>query len=74
MTDELKQWDYDRGYAKGKADALEKIRAEVEEMKLDVDLDLGNETIYNNAIKDVIKIIDKYRAESEDKHETDRKG
>ena len=25
MTDELKQWEYDRGYAKGKADALEKI-------------------------------------------------
>ena len=74
MTDELKQWEYDRGYAKGKADALEKIRAEVKEMKLDVDLDLGNETIYNNAIKDVLQIIDKYRAESEEKHETDRKG
>ena len=33
MTDELKQWEYDRGYAKGKADVLEKIRAEIEEMK-----------------------------------------
>lgn len=28
MTDELKQWDYDRGYAKGKSDVLDKIRAE----------------------------------------------
>ena len=65
MTDELKQWEYDRGYAKGKADVLEKIRAEVEEMKLDVDLDLGNETIYNNAIKDVLQIIDKYRGDTD---------
>ncbi len=65
MTDELKQWEYDRGYAKGKADVLEKIRAEIEEMKLDVDLDIGNEMIYNNAIKDVLQIIDKYREVSE---------
>lgn len=71
MTDELKQWEYDRGYAKGKADALEKIRAEVEEIKLDVDLDLGNETIYNNAIKDVLQIIDKYKTESENKEAPD---
>ena len=25
MTDELKQWEYDRGYEKGKADVLDKI-------------------------------------------------
>ena len=42
---------------------LDKIRAEIEEMKLDVDLDIGNEMIYNNAIKDVLEIIDKYRGE-----------
>lgn len=45
---------------------LDKIRAEIEEMKLDVDLDIGNEMIYNNAIKDVLQIIDKYKAESEE--------
>jgi len=35
------------------------------EMKLDVDLDIGNEMIYNNAIKDVLQIIDKYKEEQE---------
>lgn len=37
MTDELKQWEYDRGYArgyaKGQADILDKIRAEIEQLK-----------------------------------------
>lgn len=44
-------------------EAWDKIRAEIEEMKLDVDLDIGNEMIYNNAIKDVLEIIDKYRGD-----------
>lgn len=30
MTDELKQWEYDKGYAKGQIDILEKIKAEIE--------------------------------------------
>lgn len=25
MTDELKQWEYDRGYDKGRADAIDKV-------------------------------------------------
>lgn len=29
MTDELKQWEYDRGYAKGKMVVLDKIREEI---------------------------------------------
>lgn len=58
MTDELKQWEYDRGYAKGKADVLEKIRAEV------MNLSDGEkpERIWN---VDVLQIIDKYREVSE---------
>lgn len=54
MTDELKQWEYDRGYDKGKADVLTKIRAEI------MSLTNGDtpERIWN---VDVIKIIDKYR-------------
>lgn len=64
---------YDHGGVVGKAikngkpldTVLDEIRAEIEEMKLDVDLDIGNEMIYNNAIKDVLQMIDKYRAESE---------
>lgn len=34
MTDELKQWEYDKGYEKGKADMLkviEDIKAEISE-------------------------------------------
>lgn len=52
-----------KAYNDGQAYILDKIRAEIEEMKLDVDLDIGNEMIYNNAIKDVLEIIDKYRGE-----------
>lgn len=33
MVDELKQWEYDRGYDKGQADVLDKIRAEILEEK-----------------------------------------
>ena len=30
MIDELRQWEYDRGYEKGKTDVLDKIRAKIE--------------------------------------------
>ncbi len=30
MTDELKQWEYDKGYEKGKADMLKVIEAEID--------------------------------------------
>lgn len=29
MTDELKQWEYDKGYDKGQIDILEKIKEEI---------------------------------------------
>lgn len=58
MTDELKQWEFDRGYAKGKADVLEKIRAEV----LRLTDGYTAERIWN---VDVLQIIDKYREEIE---------
>ena len=45
---------------------LEKIKAEIEEEKLDVDLDIGNETIYNNAINDVLEILDKHIKENKE--------
>lgn len=41
---------------------LDKIRAEIEEEQIHDDLDFGQEIYYNNAIKDVLKIIDKYKA------------
>lgn len=53
MTDELKQWEYDRGYEKGKADVLDKIRAEIAVN--------GNSDINTQV---VLAIIDKYRTGS----------
>ena len=50
MTDELKQWEYDKGYTKGQIDILEKMKAEFE------DKILLNQTV-------AIKIIDKHISE-----------
>ena len=46
---------------------LDKIRAEIEEERVHDDWDFGQEIYYNNAIKDVLKIIDKYKAKMRDK-------
>ena len=42
-------------------DTLDKIRAEIAEERVHDDWDFGQEIYYNNAIEDVLKIIDKYR-------------
>ena len=56
MIDELKQWEYDKGYAKGQVDVLEKIRAEI------VELQKGyRELLEYDCIYDVLRIIDKYK-------------
>ena len=39
---------------------IEAIRQEIAEEMIDVDIDMGQEIIYNNAIKDVLRIIDKH--------------
>ena len=44
---------------------LDKIRAEIEEERVHDDWDFGQEIYYNNAIDDVLQIIDKYRNEVE---------
>ena len=31
MTDELKQWEYDRGYEKGRADAIDEVCKQISE-------------------------------------------
>ena len=49
-----------------KNEVLNKIRAEIEDERVRDDWDFGNEIFYNNAIDDVLQIIDKYREESED--------
>lgn len=66
MTDELKQWEYDRGYEKGKADVLDKIRAEMADLEIiDYDYEGYYQEGYCKAITDVSQIIDKYRKEQE---------
>lgn len=58
---------YDKGYKDGSRETfiaeLEKIKVEIDEQKLDVDLDIGNEIIYNNAISDVLQILDNHIVE-----------
>ena len=60
MTDELKQWEYDRGYDKGKADILDVIREEIEQNSYPIVHGVNNHekgmTLYG-----ILQIIDKYR-------------
>ena len=64
MTDELKQWEYDRGYEKGKEDVLDKIRAEIEQNAYPIVHGVNNHekgmTLYG-----ILQIIDKYREVNE---------
>lgn len=55
--------DYMRGYKDGKSDALDKIRAEIEQ----IDFDFGD--FYDNTdsiVKMVLQVIDKCKTESEE--------
>ena len=64
MTDELKQWEYDRGYEKGKADVLDmldKIRDEIERKAHSGQW--SDATMYG--MLKAVAIIDKYREEQE---------
>lgn len=58
-----KEQNYMRGYEDGKSDVLDKMRAEIKEIK--------NNLLFNMVSKDtilevIIEIIDKYKAESEE--------
>lgn len=57
MTDKLKQWEFDRGYAKGKADVLDKIRAEIDDAKMPK----NRMSFFRDGINCALEIIDKYR-------------
>ena len=63
MIDELKQWEYDRGYEKGKTDVLDKIRTEIEQIAKDYDKFSDYRRVYGLWI--ALDIIDKYKGESE---------
>ena len=61
MTDELKQWEYDKGYDKGKADMLKvigDIKADIKEQG-DFAIDCNGESDLGIALK----IIDNYIGE-----------
>ena len=65
-----KEQNYMRGYEDGRADVLDKIRAEIEEYKSrQLTLAIGVDDLENGkqiAIEYVLEIIDKYKAESEE--------
>lgn len=44
-------------------EAWEKVKAEIEDEKIDFDINIGMEKYYNNAIDDVLQIIDKHLQE-----------
>ena len=54
---------YTKGYEDGKNEILDKIRAEIADLD-DADYDYEG---YYKAVTDALQIIDKYKAESEDK-------
>lgn len=64
MTDELKQWEYDRGYDKGKSDILDKISTEIKETANKI-RNIRNDNLCFFTEQDVLEIIDKYREVSE---------
>ena len=68
MTDELKQWEYDKGYTKGYSDGraslieeLEKIKAELN-LKIEYLIDIAK-VDYINGIEETIDILDKHISE-----------
>ena len=39
---------------------MDVLQAEIADSKIDFDIDIGEEAIYNNAVDDVLEIIDEY--------------
>lgn len=58
------------GYDKGRADVLDAIRAEIEELiewhDCPIEYDNENDAWYREACNQALKIIDKYKTESEE--------
>ena len=70
MTDELKQWEYDKGYTKGYSDGraslieeLEKVKAEIEDLTLYRSNDIFGNTYPVYDQKEVLEILDKHISE-----------
>ena len=64
-----KEQNYMRGYRDGKFDVLDNIRAEINDIAFDwQEIDGEHESFKVVDLNDVLNIIDKYKAESEDKN------
>ena len=62
MTDELKQWEYDKGYAKGYSDGRASLIEELEKIKWEI---IHTEGCCNYThCRQCIMIIDKHISES----------
>ena len=60
-----KEQNYIRGYKDGKSDVLDKIRAEIEQVRLHKAQFLTNDNKVCIDSQEVLEIIDKYKAEQE---------
>lgn len=65
MTDELKQWEYDRGYEKGKADVLYKIRAEIQTKIKEENYGVISDHTHEDGLEEALEIIDRYTKDGE---------
>lgn len=66
MTDELKQWEYDKGYEKGKKDGA---IAELEHLKADIRF----RGFYDERIEDLIdSYIEELKGETDKEKQNDR--
>ena len=70
MTDELKQWEYDKGYTKGYSDGraslieeLEQLKADFEEIQLLRDNPYNNRTEYSISMKELRELFDEHISE-----------
>lgn len=60
-----KEQNYMRGFEDGKSDVLDKIRAEIEQLKLHKAQFITNDNKVCIDSQEVLNVIDKYKAESE---------
>ena len=65
MIDELKQWEYDKGYERGKADALkviEDIKAEIQSKadELQTKPEISYDSAFADGLECAVTIIDKH--------------
>lgn len=60
-----KEQNYLRGYKDGKSDVLDKLRTEIT-YKQEIELKGEETSEWNECIKEVLEVIDKYKLESEE--------